>query len=530
MKNLSLKIAFFVLVSNMVLAQNQEFNIRYQAYLNGDMAIIGNSITNRKTFFAKPNKEYNSVENNAKNNDQFTMGYINIDDTGHNFSSSSAFLTLNTSERITLRYAGLYWAATYPYVEGKSLGKDRFIPINSTREAFDAVKIKLPNTTEYQTIVGKIIYDGKGVKGQENAPYVAYADITSLVEKLPSWQGEYFVANVRSAVGKIKGGVSAGWTIVFIYEREDAPLQKFISYDGFLPTENKQEIVFKGFQTPEYADVKAKIVGAALGADLNSEGNSILISTAGNEHLTLQSTLRKPTHFLNSSITENNEYVYSRRPNSLNTLGFDIFSQEIDNQNNKYIPNKTSSLTLQASSERNSAYLFMTTLAINSSKSKEYEEWTSIPNDPQISNETLNIIETISVEKDSVQPQKESLKVIQETEKQEVKSSVETEKVRTMNISQAKSGYYVIVGVYSMKQNAENFVEDLKAVDISASYFSSNKEGRELYYVYESCNATYLEAYKKSEAVRKIIAEDEYFKDVRGVWILGVNLPETLSK
>lgn len=527
MKNVWLKIVFFVLFTNVIIAQNQDFTIRYQAYLNGDMSIIGNSIVNRKTLFKKTHSEYNSTEGTAKNNEKFSMQYINIDNKEHNFSSSSAFLTLNTSERVTLRYAGLYWAATYPYIEGKSLGKDRYIPIKTTREPFDAVKVKFPNMTEYQTIVGRVIYDGKGVKDLENAPYVAYADITSLVEKLPSWQGEYFVANVRSAVGKIKGGVAAGWTIVFIYEKENAPLQKFISYDGFLPTEKGKEIVFKDFETPQYADVKAKILGAALGADNVSKGNTFLISTPGNESVFLQSDTRKSTHFLNSSITEGNEYVYSRKPNSLNTLGFDIFSQEIENQENKYIPNKTSSITLQVASEEDSSYLFMTTLSVATSRTKEYEAWTSIPKDPQITEETLTIIESVA-EKDLAENQKDTLgKNIQDLEKQQVEKNKPESKIRVMTITDAEAGYYVILGAFSSEQNTKNYVEDLKAANISASYFFNNE--RNLYYIYQSHNTTYAEAEKNRQSVQKVIAEDEYFKGVKDAWILGVNLSENTT-
>lgn len=509
------KVLFLAFLSN-VLAQNQAFNIRYEALLNGDVSVIGNQITNRKTLFSKSDTPYNTTDNNAKNNDEFAIQYINIDDKIHNFSSSSAHLALNTNERVTLKYAGLYWAATYPYAEGKNYAKNRFMATKPERENFDAVKIKFPKTTDYQTIIGKIIYDGKGKN--EDAPYVAYADITSLVQKLPSWEGEYVVANIRSAVGNITNGVSAGWTIVFIYEKENAPLQKFISYDGFLPIQNKPQIAFENFKTPDNEPIRAKLVGASLGSDFISYGNRFSISSAGNQELTLQTSTRKATHFLNSSITENNDYVYSRKPNSLNTLGFDIFSQEIENQDNKYIPNGCTKLTLETSATQSSAYLFMTTLAVSATKPIPQSDNNS---SFEIANETLTIIETITEEKK--QPE-----TPQTQEKSEEKNNVQVQEIkdlRTLTLPEAKSGYYVIIGAFSSKENSENFIAELKEIGVSASYFFN--ESRKLHYIYSTYHQNYNEAEKVREHIRTTPTDDEvYFKSLKEAWILGVNLPQ----
>lgn len=224
-----------------VMAQNEQMKIRYQGYLQGDISVIGNSIVNRKTLFANTSKPYDRVDQKAKNNEHFVMKYINIDSNEANFSSSSAFLTINTTDKLTLKYAGLYWTATYPYTEGKLMGKDRFVPVKHSKENFDAVRIKLPQSNSYKTILGEIIYNGKEL---ENEPYVVYADITNLLKEHTHWQGEYFVSNIRSASGKVKGGICAGWTIVFVYEKENEPLKNIISYDGFLPIKGQKKYHF----------------------------------------------------------------------------------------------------------------------------------------------------------------------------------------------------------------------------------------------------------------------------------------------
>lgn len=508
-------IVFCLLFSEVILGQSKDFKIRYQSELQGDMTVIGNSIVNRKAIFANTDKAYNSIEDNAKTNDNFTMAYVNIDDFTHNFSSSSAYLTLNTADRMTIRYVGLYWTATYPYEEGKLSGK-KYTPVSSARKPFDVVKVKFPNMTEYQTIVGEIIYDGKGVKNQENAPYVAYADITSHVEKLSNWQGEYFVANIRSAIGQVKGGVSAGWSIVFIYEKEENPLQKFISYDGFLPIEKKSKsIVFKGFKIPESNQTPMKLLMGALGADLAKEGSIFSLASSKGEVL-LRTSTRSVGNFLNSSITENNEYVYNRKPYSLNTLGFDIVTLDITDEN-EILSNEISELTMKFSSQGTPSYLYMSTLAVPTISTTNAEPSNSILQ------ETKNIVKIITnqeenLSKSDISTKNLSKKVVTDGKVEKEKSS---QPVYTVALTNIRAGYYTILGAYSSESNAQGFVQSLQDRGIKASYFFN--EVKKIYYIYESYSVTYQEAERKRADIRMLKATDEQlFKDLKEAWIMEV--------
>ena len=82
----------------------------------------------------------------------------------------------------------------------------------------DQILLKLPKEN-YIPIKGDIIFDGSSdVHYVANAPYVAFADITTLLQNSKRKEGEYTIANVRAGRGYIEGGSSAGWALVVVYE------------------------------------------------------------------------------------------------------------------------------------------------------------------------------------------------------------------------------------------------------------------------------------------------------------------------
>ena len=86
----------------------------------------------------------------------------------------------------TIKYAGLYWAATYPGERGKQrVRNDRIeYKLNKKRsKPFDLIKLQLPNSKTYHSIQGEVLYDGmrdEVIELQNAAPYVCYSEITSL--------------------------------------------------------------------------------------------------------------------------------------------------------------------------------------------------------------------------------------------------------------------------------------------------------------------------------------------------------------
>lgn len=486
-------------VSSLSMAQNQDFKIRHQAFLNGKMQIIGNAIVGN-------GKVYNEITNKAKQNDEWHMKYINVDaDQGRNFSSSSAFLQ-EENPQAKVKFAGLYWGATYPYEEGKNKG-EKFVPTNATRNDFKSVRVKFPQQSTYETITGEVIFDENKENETDTSIYVMYADVTSLVKNLPSLQGEYVVANIRATQGKVSGGVAGGWSLVVVYETPNAPLQKFIIYDGFVSVNRqKKEIPFTGFKTPAQGVVKAQIVGSALEGDLNMSGDQIALTSEKATEF-LHSQTRNQGNFFNSSITLNDTHNLNRNPNSSNTLGYDVFSLEFDSKQSGVITNNTSKLGLELTSKGDRYYLFMSGLAIETEPVLEQvQQEISIPTEIQ-SNENQLIEKEVS--------KNEAVKELN-PELKKILSEVKFEKRISTNI---EKGYYIISGVFAVKKNALRFLKkQFKKGFNTSSFFSLDKN---YHYVYIN-KVDSLEEALKNKAILKELGV--YAKeDLKNIWILSID-------
>lgn len=337
------------------------FKVRYQSYVKGDMTVISNNIVNRKesrTFTSEP---YNDISETAKLNDQFEMNYIDIDDDKSTFSSSSAELNLENSSSKKIKYAGLYWSATYKYDSGIRDKKWNYVAVDNNRSSINEIKLKLPGQNEYIDIYGDIIFDGLTVKNfKESAPYAVYADVTKHIQSLQNPNGEYTIANIRATQGIISGGVAGGWTLFLVYEDETETAKFITSFDGFVGiTARPVEILYTGFSTLPEGRVNAKLAGSVLEGDRNLVGDQLEIKSGESKNYTLLSHSLKPVdNFFNSTIVINDSYFENRKPNSLNTLGYDTFLIPIDNQNNAIIQNNSSkvSLKLKSSGDRYSMF------------------------------------------------------------------------------------------------------------------------------------------------------------------------------
>ena len=337
------------------------FKVRYQSYVKGDMMVISNTIVNRKENRTSTSEPYNDITEIAKLNDQFEMNYIDIDNDQSTFSSSSAALNLSNVASKKIKYAALYWSATYKYDSGVRDKNWSYVAVDKNRASVNEIKLKLPNQNEYITITGELIFDGLSVKNfKESAPYAVYADVTKQIQSLQNPNGEYTVANIRATQGIISGGVAGGWTLFLVYEDETETGKFITSFDGFVGiTARPVEILYTGFSTLPEGKVNAKLAGSVLEGDRNLVGDQLEIKSGDSKNYTLLSHSLKPVdNFFNSTIVVNDSYFENRNPNSLNTLGYDTFFIPIDNENNAVIQNNTSkvSLKLKSSGDRYSMF------------------------------------------------------------------------------------------------------------------------------------------------------------------------------
>ncbi len=517
--------------------QSKPFKVRHQKFIKGDMTMISNNIVNTDVVKKSPNNPYNERDIKSKLNDESNMRYIDIDDDSATFSSSSADLKLDNEKNKKIIYAGLYWSATYPCKESKLSRKQKFEVVDSTRTSFDTIKIKLPDQNSYIDVVGELLFDGFNVpKFQTSAPYVMFANITSLVTNSRNPFGTYTVGNIKSTVGKISGGVAAGWSIFFIYE-DSTMSEKFITfYDGFAGiTKNSLDINFTGFQTMPQGNINAKIACAALEGDFNLKGDQLLFkSSKSNEFVQLSNSLREKSNVFNSSISIEDSMFDNRKPNSSNTLGYDSFIISINNPNNSIIGNDTKEATLQLKTYGDRFFMFFTAFCVEVIKPEKLNTeintiaQTNNNATPAITNIVNNVViaenkETIAkttekkveksqpITKNSKNSVSNVVSKIAETTKKSRITAIESPSISIPSLHQ---GYYIIANVFAVPSNATRFIEKLKKQGITANYFINPKNKYRYVYVSNHSDFSDASSYYNSNL------DGKYFGDL---WIMTVN-------
>ncbi|WP_299123478.1 T9SS type B sorting domain-containing protein [uncultured Winogradskyella sp.] len=346
---------FLLLLSILGYAQTYEpFTIRKQIETKGSMMVIGNNI------LGKDNLPGND---NSIDNQDISMQYIDIDGDPTTFNSSSADIVLplhddgSSTTCYGVAYAGLYWGS---------------ILQDGDRTGISNVKFKLPSSTSYLDITGELIYDAianpiiseNGEPG--NTPYAAYADVTDLLNGLTDIEGTYSVANVISSQGtNFSTGLSAGWTLIVIYEDQALHMKSFTTFDGFshIYNDHYEEIPVSGFTTPPAGHIDLQFAYAVLDGDKNNRATKLEIN---NKEVT--TPLRPANKFFGAVIENNNGIVLPRNPLGTNTLGYDTGYLEVLNSEPEYVRHSdtSASFTLQvARGQADPLFSFFSAFAVD---------------------------------------------------------------------------------------------------------------------------------------------------------------------
>src|SRR5690606_15537956 len=218
-----------------------DFGVRYENKLKGDITLIGNNIVNRQIAGkweevctgrgwnrrcqdvwipgTSPNDPYSG--NTA--NDNLNMHYIDVDGDPSTFSSSSANLSIPDPDCSQIRYAAIYWGAVYPEENRDDDADDH------PERNLNQVKFRVPGGSYIDITADEILFDGLGDSDFGSyAPYAAFKDVTSILAALDDPQGDYMMANILAGSGDdVTGGISGGWMMVVVYENPTLP-GKFI--------------------------------------------------------------------------------------------------------------------------------------------------------------------------------------------------------------------------------------------------------------------------------------------------------------
>jgi large repetitive protein len=336
---------------------------RYQNNIKGDLTFIANNIVNRDggTSSTEPEDPYDETGSSSTYNDWLNQQYIDIDSDATTFSSSSADFTFPQATCNLIRYAGLYWSATYPSEQaGQALGTGR-------QSDFNQVKLMVPGGAYVDITADEVLFDGytsTDSSVQQNSPYACYADITSLITPLADPTGTYTVANIRSVVGSLSpgGGAAGGWTLIVVYENPTLSGKLITTFDGFARVRSANptvDINYSGFNTIPVGPVRATIGAAALEGDNRITGDQMRIRAASNGSFTTISNAVNPSNnFFNSNITLDGAITTNRTPNSINTLGYDTDIFLLNNPSNSVIPNAETAATFRFTSSGDQYYPF----------------------------------------------------------------------------------------------------------------------------------------------------------------------------
>ncbi|MAZ26871.1 MAG: hypothetical protein CL868_07305 [Cytophagaceae bacterium] len=512
------------------------FNQVEEFYLKGNSAVTGNNILSKHE-----TRDYN---NPTGVNDQYKMRYVDIDDDNTTFSSSSADLII--PENAMIKYAALYWAATYPGAEGKKkahgnryvyeLKQGRKKPIND-------ILIKLPDQQTYSTIHGEVIYDGfKEDKDLEenNQPYVCFSNITDIIKLNGKASGTYTVANIPALEGYMYGGSSAGWMLYVVYENETDPLQYITTYHGFKFIDKEHTVVlnFENFRSIEEGEVKTELtIGAIEGDNALKRDQVALYNDVRKKFITLTTKERAADNFFNSKITVKNDEALNRKPNSMNTLGFDI--AQIDNKN-AILSNNAQDAKLQFTTKADRYSIYFTAFQTTISK-KFYEEITAakinMENAAPATSTTVGASEGQSVLMDAVRASRQKM---QDVKKETIERRQNEEPVAktehpveeddtqiddpafyevvegpSVSVPDLEGAYYIITNVFSRKSNALRWSRFVEEQGLAPKTFV--RPSNNYYYVYIDKGNDPVSLYKKIQELRK---RDQMEK----TWMLKINL------
>lgn len=331
------------------LSKRTEFTIK------GDFQFVSNTILGKVsnddgTNVFDPNQSYNE----GGLNNQFRMGFIDIDNDPATFNSSSADLNLS-SECATIKHVGLYWTASYADQERK--------------HDITSIKIKYPGNTSYTTIRNaQVIHDYYEDSKSVFKQYSCYKDITDQILNLTKPTGTYTVANIPATTTEVDdnvalgNGLAGGWTMIVIYEDNAKQRKRFYVYDGFVNIDSKAKPVdfsFENFQTIPEGGVHGKIGVISYEGDKGIRGDRFqILSNETKKYKSISDNTNPMNNFFNANITENGRNITTRVPASQNTLGYDADLFEIKNSRNALIGNNQTKSSFRLSTD-NDGYSVM---------------------------------------------------------------------------------------------------------------------------------------------------------------------------
>ncbi len=285
------------------------FTQRYQAVQHGGLVRASNSsITCRseEDSAAEPCAEVRKGAAGA--NSEFEMFYSEVDKDPDTYNSTRAELRI--PQGAVVSYARLYWGGNLNVGEQKP-------PEDNGR-----VLVAEPGG-EYTEVLADTVIGHRTDEGSD--AYQASADVTPMVRSGGS--GMWTVAQVNIAMGQSAVGAWGGWTLVVAYEHPQEPMRRISVWDGFESIAADagdvagETVEIAGVDAPAGAGGKAGVV--AYDGDRGTVGDSLTVTADKGRRVSLKDGENPFNDVMNSTITEFGRPSPVRRPEHMNTLGYD---------------------------------------------------------------------------------------------------------------------------------------------------------------------------------------------------------------
>ena len=312
------------------------FKIRYNnngESFNGDYTIIGNTMwqNNGKQGYLGSGGNYGN-----------SSGFLNLDtSTAGNkpvFASSMQVLNIPqvTSSCFKVKWAGLYWM-------GRVGIADQQNPKNKI------AKFRLPGQSTYINVTADEHKVNTDRRRGDDTHYYSYKDVTELLQKNISVNGEYWMGDVYSSnPGNWPHG--SAWVLVVVYEDRASMGQKKVNiYDGWellgrqLPEKN---INLTGFRTPSTGAVKARLGLVSFGAENWAGGDYVLFN---NKEMGTNDP-NGPNYkynFFGSGVTYNFQEQTGGKPTTVGNSSFGLYVFDVPNPSNTVMQNNSTNAYLR---------------------------------------------------------------------------------------------------------------------------------------------------------------------------------------
>ncbi|WP_287408184.1 right-handed parallel beta-helix repeat-containing protein [Oceanithermus sp.] len=301
----------FVLWIHAGVVEAQTIRSFQREYTNAGSEFRGNLLSIGNTLVTCTSCDPNS---SGIQNGNRAMGFVDVDADASTTSSSRATLSLPPGSQV--EYAALVWGARTTTASG-----------NKT------LKFKLPGSASYTTVTSDWT---EYITGQyaNGDPYAAYADVTSLLQGLPSPDGDYWAADIDAVVGNSDGlGFYGGWALLVVYSSANETYRTITVDAGYakLAGGGSIDIDITNLDTPVTGSYLFRLSAIVWEGDDGITGDQLLVGPVPGTLSNVSDAQNPSNNFWNSSISHLGAQFTAKNPNYKNQLGFDADTVELGN-------------------------------------------------------------------------------------------------------------------------------------------------------------------------------------------------------